>query len=402
MRGWGMVAASAVALAGCASPTGVLQLVDAKPPNASRVDILAVTTRAPSPDSGVLFSGERGDASLSSMVVSIPPDETRQIGRVQWPQRTPPDPASEFSLVSADRLSGKDQPRDWLRRHVSKSGRVLVFVHGFNQRFEEALFTFAQIAHDSGADAAPVLFSWPSRGSLFEYVYDRESANFSRDSLEWLLRQIADNPKVSEIVVLAHSMGAWVATEALRQMAIRDGRVSKKVSSVILASPDLDVDVFRAQWRSFGEKPPRFIVFVSRQDRALRLSRGIAGNIDRLGVIDASSEPWVEAKGVEVIDLTGVENDNLTRHSKFAEHPDVVRFLGTQLINGQTREAQTGFGERLGGVAMGLAQGATGSAALALTAPIAIVDPQLRRAYTNEFQQVRQAVGNAVSSGVGQ
>src|SRR5580704_2423612 len=94
--------------------------------------------------------------------------------------------------------------------------------------------------------------TWPSRGSIFEYGYDRESANFSRDALEETLRRIARDPSVGEITVMAHSMCAWLVMESLRQMAIRDGRVTAKVQNVILASPDLDVDVCATQWRGFG------------------------------------------------------------------------------------------------------------------------------------------------------
>jgi len=38
----------------------------------------------------------------------------------------------------------------------------------------------------------------------------------------------------------------------LRQLALEDGRVPRKISNVILASPDLDVDVFRRQVREMG------------------------------------------------------------------------------------------------------------------------------------------------------
>ena len=31
--------------------------------------------------------------------------------------------------------------------------------------FDRAVFRFAQLAHDADADAAPVLFSWPSRAA---------------------------------------------------------------------------------------------------------------------------------------------------------------------------------------------------------------------------------------------
>jgi esterase/lipase superfamily enzyme len=375
---------------------GVLEPPPAVAPGTTQIDILVATTRAPAPERAVLFSGERGEASLASLVVSIPPDSRRQIGRVQWPRRLPPDPSADFALVKATSLAGWTQTENWLRRRASH--RVLVFVHGFNNRFEAALFRLAQIVHDSGADVAPVLFSWPSRGNVFDYSYDRESANFSRDALEKLLRRLAASPTVREVVVLAHSMGAWLATESLRQLAIRDGRAPKKISTVILASPDLDVDVFRSQLRSLGEARPRFVVFLSREDRALRLSRSIAGNVARLGGADPAAKPWLEEKGVEVVDLTGKESADPLRHGKFAENPEVVRFLGEQLINGDGGP-DANLGERLGGVSMGVAQGVSGAAGLAITAPIAVVDPQMRRAYSNQLDQVRQAIDNVLTSG---
>ena len=50
-------------LAGCGRPTGVLEPVAAAPPDAARVDLLVATTRAPSRDPGVLFTGERESGS---------------------------------------------------------------------------------------------------------------------------------------------------------------------------------------------------------------------------------------------------------------------------------------------------------------------------------------------------
>ena len=371
-------------LSDCAAPVGVLEPVAAAAPDATHLDILVTTTRARSPESGVAFSGERGEASHSNFVVSIPPDERRQIGQVQWPQTLPPDPSREFATLQVDALSTTKQEDAWLRAHGGKSRRVLVFIHGFNTRFEAALFNFAQIFHDSGAEAAPILFSWPSRGSVFNYVYDRESATFSRDALEKLLGRLAANPNVREITVLAHSMGAWLAMESLRQMAIRDGRVPAKIDTVILASPDIDVDVFRAQLESFGANRPDLVVFLSREDRALRLSRGIGGDVARLGLANPDEKPWIAEKGVEVIDLSGAAGDPL-RHSKFAQDPNVVRFLGEELINGAARDPQTGLRDRMGDVAQGL----SGAAGLAISAPLAIVDPEVRRAYLNSAQQFR-------------
>jgi esterase/lipase superfamily enzyme len=107
-------------------------------------------------------------------------------------------------------------------------------------------------------------------------------------------------------------------------MSIRDGRVTPKIRNVILASPDVDVDVFATQWRDIGRPRPRLTVFVSRDDAALRVSRRLAGNVDRLGQIDPMSEPYRSAlanSGIDVIDLTDLSVANSLNHAKFAENP---------------------------------------------------------------------------------
>src|SRR6202030_2630354 len=100
---------------------------------------------------------------------------------------------------------------------------------GYNTRFAEAVYRLAQISHDSGAPAVPVLFTWPSRGRPLVYTYDRESTNFSRDALEDVLQCLAKDPAVGEISILAHSMGNWVTLEALRQMSIRNRGLPAKI-----------------------------------------------------------------------------------------------------------------------------------------------------------------------------
>jgi esterase/lipase superfamily enzyme len=260
----------------------------------------------------------------------------------------------------------------------------------------------AQIVHDSGADVAPVLFTWPSRGSIFEYGYDRERANFSRDALEKTLRRIASDPGVGEITVMAHSMGAWLVMETLCQMAIRDGRVTAKVQKVILASPDLDIDVFATQRRGVGQPRPRLTIFVSRSDAALKVSRRLAGNIDRLGQIDPMSEPFhstLEKSGIDAIDLTDLRGSNALNHSKFADNPQVVQLIGERLIDGQTIQgSDVSLRERVGGFAMGLGQTVSGAAGVAPSAPIAILDPNTRRTYDEQVEHLGHVVDETVES----
>lgn len=401
-----MILLAAFSLASCAGrPEGVLVPNGKVASGASPVDLLVATTRAPSEEPGVLFSGERGSGlMLSDIVVSVPPEKNRKVGQVQWPSRLPADPLKDFTTVSVKPM---DVPaaRGWLDRHLPKSGRVLVFVHGFNNRYEDAVYRFTQIVHDSKTDAAPIIFTWPSRASIFDYSYDKESTNYSRDALESLLRAAIDTPDVGEITIMAHSMGTWLAVETLRQMAIRDGRVPKKIEQVILASPDLDVDVFGQQLYALGKDKPKFTIFVSRDDRALTLSKRLSGNVDRLGQIDPSQEPYrslLEAQGITVLDLTALKSGDRLNHGKFAESPEVVRLIGNRLIDGQTvTDSEIGFGDRLGVVALGAAQTVGSAASIAVSTPIAVFDPATRRGYDDQWRRFGSSIGNTADGMVG-
>ncbi len=400
MRFAALLLACAV-LAGCGRPIGVLEPIAAGPPDAARVDLLVATTRAPSKDPGVLFTGERESRiALTDITVSIPPAQNRRVGQIQWPTNLPPDPETDFATLKVTPLMGTGQPQAWLKQHAPHGRRVLVFVHGFNNHFDDAVYQMAQIAHDFGADAAPVLFTWPSRGNIFEYAYDRESTNSSRDALEETLRSIAGNRGVGEITVMAHSMGAWLLMETLRQMSIRDGRVTPKIWHVILASPDLDVDVFATQWRDIGQPRPQLAVFVSRNDTALRVSRRLAGDVDRLGQIDPKSEPYhseLANSGIDVVDLTDLSAANSLNHAKFAEHPGVVQLIGQRLLAGQTiTGSEATLGERVGGFAMGVGQTVGGAAGVALSAPIAVVDPNSRRSYDDQVKHLGHVVDETI------
>ncbi len=88
---------------------------------------------------------------------------------------------------------------EWFGKNRNAKRQVVIFVHGFNNTYSDAVFRFAQIMHDSATDAAPILFTWPSRGNVFDYLYDKESTNFSRRALEDMILQAAKSPDVGEV-----------------------------------------------------------------------------------------------------------------------------------------------------------------------------------------------------------
>ena len=382
-----LVVLAAVAMSmlvvGCSSrPYGGL-VVGTTVPGAHTVDLLVATTRAPVVEPpGVMFGGARGKGlQFADIVVSVPPDSARKAGEVQWPSRAPGDPSHDFVTLRAERMDLAQAKADFNARVLRTPGRkVLVFVHGYNTRFEEAVYRFAQIVHDAGVDVAPVLFTWPSGGSAIDYVYDRDSAVYSRDALETVLQALANNPNVGSISILAHSMGNYLAVEALRQMSIRDRGLPPKIRDVMLASPDIDTDVFRRQIAEIDTepRPAQFTLFVSRDDKALGLSSFLARDSTRLGALDPTKEPYstmLEDARVQVVDLTSVASNDAANHSKFATG-EVVAAIGARLAEGQTlSDGKPGLVELLGAFTGGAIGTAASVATGAITAPTRLVDP---------------------------
>jgi esterase/lipase superfamily enzyme len=360
----GLVVAMAIACGSCSNRPvqGVLVPVPAVAEGTSRVPIYVATTRQRSTtDPGEMFNGERAaDVSYAAITVSIPPAGARKVGEVQWPTTLPGDPGRNFVTVSADYLEKKSFAAS-ITAVARQTGRhkVLVFVHGFNNRFDDAVYRFAQIVHDSKVPAIPVLFTWPSRGELKlrAYTYDRESANYSRDALEGLLAMLAGFPEVTEVNLLAHSMGNWVALEALRGRSMRGAQTANslktdKLKNAILVAPDVDVDVFRMQIQRMGTARPRIALFVSQDDEALSLSGKIWGGVSRLGDVDPTQEPYrseFERDKILVFNLTGLASPGDNAHDRaFEDVTSVMGMIKQRLSDGQAMsERQSGLGSQI-------------------------------------------------------
>lgn len=381
----GRLAAYAVVIGllyGCAGrPKDVIVPVAETAPAASKVDMLITTTRARSAVPGEMFNGERAAApSFADLTISIPPASVRKVGEVAWPRRLPSNPATDFATLKADEIS-REQAQSWLNATVrkNKDGSVLVFVHGFNNRFEDSVYRFAQIIHDSGVNSAPVLVTWPSRGELLAYGYDRESTNYTRNALEQLFQYLAKDPQIKDVSILAHSMGNWLALESLRQMAIRNGQLPEKFHNVMLAAPDVDVDVFRQQIADMGKQHPEFTLFVSRDDKALAFSRRVWGGVSRLGSIDPEQAPYKQELAdskIKVIDLTKIKSGDSLNHGKFAESPEIVRLIGGRISQGQTlTDSRVGLGDAITVAASGAAEIASN----VVTAPLVAADRNSRK-----------------------
>ena len=151
-----------LACASCAGRPlqGVLVPVEASE-STSRVPILVATTRErAAADSGDMFSREPASTmSYAKLSVSIPPDEARVVGAIQWPVVPPGDPRREFVTVLADYLD-----RAAFNTAISsvakttRRSKAMIFIHGFNNRFDDAVYRFAQIVQNSKARNSDPVF----------------------------------------------------------------------------------------------------------------------------------------------------------------------------------------------------------------------------------------------------
>jgi esterase/lipase superfamily enzyme len=331
-----LLAASGL-LAACATrpETGFLLPVAETAAGATDRMLLVATTRGRDPRPGTLYGGQRGKPlDHAAVTVSIP--QNHVVGAIEWPSSPPGNPKTDFVVRQAAYLDGeKDFVRTLnaqLARHPRGSRKVFLFIHGYNTMFAEGLYRLAQVVHDSGSVAVPVLFTWASRGSVGAYLYDTNSATTARDDLEHTLRLLFASD-ADEINILAHSMGNWVTVEALRQIKIsRQLLPIDKLGSVFLADADIDMDVFKSQMRRFGKPKKPFYVIVSRDDQALRFSSTIAGGVNRLG--DDANVEELAALGATVIDLTDVRSTDPSNHSKFAQIAYVAPQLTAVLAKG--------------------------------------------------------------------
>jgi esterase/lipase superfamily enzyme len=316
----------AIGLSGCASRPSAAVLNPVQPANLpeKRIVMLTATNRnrlGPGHGFGTTWSQA---VAYQSYEMSVPP--AHQISAIEYPADRP-DPQKQFVVTRRQNLSESEFVT--AARSVGSDGSVELYVHGYNNSFQEALYREAQIVADSGLDD-PIMFSWPSQASVVGYVADRDAVLYSRRDLQSVVTALASTKKIKRIILFGHSMGGFLVMEVVRQLKLehREDVISKL--QVLLASPDIDVDVFRSQIKEIGKLPVPLTLFVSKVDRALAISSLLGGERPRVGRLDIN-DPIIQQAAVQndvrVIDLSSLKATDGVGHDRFAS---LARF-GKQL-----------------------------------------------------------------------
>lgn len=318
--------ATTIILSGCVSrpTTEVLQPVTLKNDPGKKIGILAVTNRDRKSKDDAFGSGWAADVHYDRFVFSVPPD--RKGTTINYPDRKP-DPKNQFIVTNRETLSLDQLVQDAIKSAKS-DGTVAVFVHGYNYSYQEALFRTAQMSADAVAISPPIMFSWPSAASVTGYLADKDAALYSRTQLDSLLKALAKAPKIKRVVLFAHSMGGFLSMEVARQLKLqgRDDILAKL--QIVLAAPDIDIDVFKSQLRDIGRIPNPVTLLVSKSDDALSISSFVSGERPRVGMLDINDpliQETAKAEHLTVIDISSLKSSDGLGHDRYAA---LARFSG--------------------------------------------------------------------------
>ena len=257
------------------------------------------------------FGHERSPTTTLAKVVFSRPDTTL-VGRAKsswnglWTIKSvSPEPHAPLETLQ-ELAAGKD---------------ILLYIHGFKESFESVSINAMELTEGTAFSGLPMVFSWPSRAALFDYGYDRESALISRDSLEETLVALLAGNGARRVHIVAHSMGTLLTIETLRQMWARHGdSMAGRIGAIVLASADMDIDLFTNAVQRLRSLVPKITVISSTSDRALEVSRRLAGGVSRTG---GATREQLEGLGVKVVDATDHGGWALIKHDLFLSDPEV-------------------------------------------------------------------------------
>jgi esterase/lipase superfamily enzyme len=273
-------------------------------------------------DTPMSYSGERGDLTFGIADVSIPDDH--RMGKIEkpniWKLQFREDPNKHIVVLSLEPLSATsfaERARNTLNRSAKKE--VLLFVHGYNVSFSDAISRTAQIAYDLHFEGIPALYSWPSEGAVLRYAVDETNVTWSRPRFAEFLATIKEKLGAETVHIIAHSMGNRLVAETIASMPPAVSTRGARIRQIVFAAPDIDAATFKDLAIGFLKKAERFTLYASSNDKALMISRVIHKH-PRAG---DSGFDLVVIDSLDTVDATAIDT-SLFGHSYYGDNRSVI------------------------------------------------------------------------------
>jgi esterase/lipase superfamily enzyme len=198
---------------------------------------------------------------------------------------------------------------------LSHAERVaLVYLHGYNVSFDDAAIRAAQIGFDLKVLGLTAFFSWPSCGSILSYFADTNRIAASERHIADFLIRVATDSGASAVHLIAHSMGSLGLARAIPRITAQASSAGGvRFGQIVLAAPDMEVELFRDLAAIYPSISERTTMYVSKKDRALRLAKRLQRH-NRAGFSPpVTVVPRIDTVEVSKIDVT------LLGHRYYAE-----------------------------------------------------------------------------------
>ena len=228
---------------------------------------------------------------------------------------------------------------------LADAGRnLLVFIHGFDNTFEDAITRaafnreFLAASGQTGTDTTVLAFSWPSLGRIVSvpildaaYRHDQNMAMRSGihmmsffAQIEPLLRTARANR--CRAYLLAHSMGNLALSSGIENWFLHGNGNAELFDVSILAAGDCGFDVFAhpdlAGLSGLSLLSSRVSTYFSGADQVLKFSAFLNG-LQRLGQLGAKNRsnqidfPPVIYKTFDATDIHDYDRDFFTSHQYY-------------------------------------------------------------------------------------
>ena len=208
---------------------------------------------------------------------------------------TGPDDSPAMTSITRH-VEEKDRWLAAIRSAVSaeggSAGKLVIYIHGYNNSYDEALETAEKVRRSYRYTVPTVLLSWPSRANGQGYVFDEASIGWAQQYNSRIITDLAE--VATDITIVSHSMGARALVQGVLDLDARRPDLARHVKRLVMASPDMDrhrvlrdggeIDSLLAFGRPEGGAGDRrdIVVYTSGDDRPIRLSR-MAHGYARLG-----------------------------------------------------------------------------------------------------------------------
>jgi len=302
----------------------------------ANVRVFYGTNRAPSGDvkPASFYGKARGDLQYGYLDVTIPAihKEAELETQPRWAEYIfdVGESRSRYVLLDQVRPLAKDAFLRALQLQIkaAPSKDVFIFVHGFNNTFEDSARRAAQLVYDLDFDGTPILYSWPSQGSATAYAVDEAAVGISGRKMAEFLENVVTQSGADRIHILAHSMGNRALIEALQTYLAKraPGNRQHIFGQIVFTAPDVDRDYFMDAIEPLRGAADRVTLYASDNDYALRSSQLLHG-APRAGT---AGDVIINLPGLDSIDMSAVPADMLG-HAYFAANAgaifDIFRLL---------------------------------------------------------------------------